>query len=966
MENNGIHIIHLNIRSLRKHFNEVQVLLEASKCEIDIIILSEINIKKEELPLYNLPGYESCAVTRENKRGGGILIYAKDVLGFSAEIANTQAMEAMHGKLKKDNHTLHIIALYRPPSKNKSHFIEQIGNMIKKIPSAENIIVIGDTNIDLLNNALYPIIARYKNTLCGLGLRCAIPNNEVTREAIVDGRRETSCLDHAWVREGRSISCMAYVLESYNISDHHAIGLLVNYKHSKNVNTNNIVREVVSNKIVRQKLENYDWIQLLSIKCPLMLYQTIVTVFNTIYNESTIIVPENKKRDTQPWVDKSLYSVLNRRDYLFRMWKQSPKDMNRRLEYTRFRNKANKLVNEAKYKYRQAEIKKCSGDYRKIWANINSWLGRGKANLDSVILGYLGKQKDMYTICTNFAKTFTSEIKNIKHKCNLTFLDRKTYINPSLVSFRYNKVSSLDIQKIINTLSSEKAPGIDKIRVKDIKYLCKTLSPILANFINMCMSKAVYPDQLKYAIIRPIYKSGSHLEYVNYRPIAILPVIDKIVEKVIVGQVNKFLESNNILSTAQHGFRKGRSTATALTRFADYVNESLNSGKQIIALFIDYKKAFDTLDHNVLLQAMDECGICGPANKWFLNYLTNRKICTVVNGVAGEEALVDMGVPTGSVFGPVGYIMHVNSVVNVVSRCQVYMYADDMCLLYASKEMTEAHDNIQSDFESITQWAHDNGIILNVAKTKYMHIHSPYNQCAKSINKSDFKIVGHTYECLHKNKKKCNCESIQSVDRYTYLGLTVDRNFNWRPHVNDICDRLRSVLCKFYQLRKVINKHTMSMVYYALADSVLSYGLSIYGRTFMTYKKEIKCIQTRLIKYLVSKKIKTLCNKDYEKLYPICKILPIDLKVKFLIAMEHYYTDEYKIKIENSYNTRNVIQGKLVEPKISNYYGERTSKYLVPKIYNELDLLRREDKISKYTLKAKLRGRLLGECDTNQ
>lgn len=962
------HILHLNIRSLRKHFNELLVMLEEIQHAIDVIILSEININREELSFYRISGYSMYSFTRESTRGGGILIYASNRLSFEAEIVNTEAMETLHGRLKIGTHTTHIIALYRPPSKNKLHFLDQLETIIKNVPAAENLIVIGDTNIDMLYDKMNPVTTRYKNTLCGYGLQNALPSTEITREAIVDGRLDTSCIDHVWVRAGGSASATAFLLET-EMSDHHAVGLSLQLcacaAAGTHVNTSdgNSVREVISDKLVRQKFDAYDWTQLLLITCPMLLYHTMCTVFDRIYKESTVRVAVHNKRKTQPWIDKCLYNMLMRRDYLFRVWKASPNSMTKRLEYTRFRNKVNKMVNNAKNKYRQSEIQKCNGDYRKIWANINSWLGRSKNSLDSVILKYMGKKDSMYNICTNFAQTFTREIQNIKHVCDTTFLDRNTYVKQCLVSFRYVKVSPLDVEKIINLLSNEKAPGVDGIRVKDIKYLRNILSPILAKFVNMCMSQSIYPDQLKNAIIRPIYKSGSHLEYANYRPIAILSVIDKIVEKIIVGQISGFLEKHDVLTDTQHGFRRGRSTVTALSGFADHVNDRLNSGEQLVALFIDYKKAFDTLDHDILLQAMEECGIRGPTNCWFRNYLTNRKIRTVINGVAGEEAVVDLGVPTGSVFGPVGYIMHVNSVSSVVKNCRVYMYADDMCLLCASKDIIEVQKCIQEDFENITKWAHDNGILINLSKTKYMHIHSPYNKRAKTIKKGDITLIGHTYECLHNNKMCCNCSKLQLVEKFVYLGLTIDRNFNWKPHVSNVCNRLRSVIGKFFHLTRILNKKTMSVVYYALADSIISYGLSVYGRTFITYINEIKTIQIRLLKFLVSKKTKSLCNKDYEKLFSICKILPVDKKVDYLIGLEYYFSEEYQIKRVNRYNTKSVREGRLKQPKAVNYYGERVSNFFVPKLFNKISLLRKSPKISLKLLKSKLKESFLEDKD---
>ncbi|KAJ8707310.1 hypothetical protein PYW08_010562 [Mythimna loreyi] len=303
--------------------------------------------------------------------------------------------------------------------------------------------------------------------------------------------------------------------------------------------------------------------------------------------------------------------------------------------------------------------------------------------------------------------------------------------------------------------------------------------------------------------------------------------------------------------------------------------------------------------------------------------------------------------------------MHVNSVSNVVHKCKVFMYADDMCLVYASKDIAEAQKCIQSDFENISKWAHDNGIILNLSKTKCMHIYSPYNRNAKSINNENLTVIGHTYECLHKNKFNCKCTKLDYVDKFKYLGLTIDTNLNWRLHVNDICNRLRSVLGKFYHLKNVLNKQTLRIVYFALADSLISYGLLVYGRTFITYIRDIKDIQMRLLKFLVSKNVKDRCNKEYDKLFPICKIIPVDKKVDYLVGLEYYNNDEYKVNVKNKYNTRRVRENKLVQPKMTNYYGKRTSKYLVPKVFNKIDVLRQGEKMSKQSLKTKLKSVVL-------
>lgn len=200
--------------------------------------------------------------------------------------------------------------------------------------------------------------------------------------------------------------------------------------------------------------------------------------------------------------------------------------------------------------------------------------------------------------------------------------------------------------------------------------------------------------------------------------------------------------------------------------------------------------------------------------------------------------------------------------------------------------------------------------------------------------------------------------NLEYVDQYKYLGLLVDRNFNFKLHIEELCKKLRTVLGKFYHLKMVVSRPVLLVVYYALADSLINYGLSVYGRTFCTYIKDVKNLQTRIIKYLVDSKTKRKCT-DYSELFPICKILPVHLKVKYLIALEHYYNDEYKQPVVNRYNTRRMREGKLVQPPADNYYGKRLNRFIVPRICNEMDWLLEKPKLSVEILKKKLKDNLL-------
>lgn len=956
-----IDIVHLNIRSLRKNFAEFMLMVNNCLGKLDVIILSEVNIKREELSFYTIDGYNLHAETRENQRGGGVLIYTKESLNFEAKPIECSASEAIYGKMLINGKLLHLFAIYRPPRSNKLRFIKEMKILIKSVPSTESIILIGDTNLNTLGNKSNGTIIKYKNTMCEHGLMCAIPSTEITREAVVDGELQQSCIDHVWVRSSRTCTDAHAYLLACRLSDHHLVGArleLAPGESDPNVSNNKSAREsyAICNSIVREKLSLINWSELIQLNCPLKIYEHIYSIFNKVYEESTVKIKmcSGSKRTPQPWASNKLCKMIEHRDNLFRLWKSDCSNMNLRLEYTKYRNKVNKIVNLAKNKHKQSEIIKCEGDVKKMWFCINKWLGRKKCNLDQTIQKYLGKTENMENVCNNFSKTFTQEIQQIKHNCNIKFLDRNTYVKNSDVSFRFNKVSPKKIEKIIDGLSCNKAPGIDKLRVQDIKYVKTELSVVLAKFINLSVTQGIYPNLLKKALIRPIFKQGSHYDYTNYRPIAILSVINKIVEKAIVEQVSNFLEKHKHISEAQHGFRKGRSTATALTKFTDYVNEALDGGQQVLVVFIDFKKAFDTLEHEQLLQAMDECGIRGPTNQWFRSYLTNRTLKTSISGVCGEEADVNHGVPTGSVYGPVGYTIHVNSVPNVVQYCKVVMYADDTCLLISGKDINAMVQQVQADFLNLTKWAHDNGIILNVNKTKCMHIYSPYNKRAKQVSRDNLSIIGLRYDCLHSQYVNCKCTKLELVEEFKYLGLILDKNFNWKPHVNSVCSKLRKILGQYYYLKRILNMKTMYAVYHALVDSIISYGLNCYGRTFKTYLDNIKNLQIRILKYLVTHRVKKSCKGDYCKLFKMCNVLSVDSKVQYLIALETYYSDQFKTTIVPKFNTRSSHRKKLCTTTVNNYYGERTRKYMVPKIYNSHPVLLESPKLSKPQLKEKL------------
>lgn len=954
-----LQIIHINVCSLRLHFSGLLVLLNTCLQCLDVVCLTEINIKDHETHRYQINGYNMYSWTRNNRRGGGILLYVRKEITFIVKKVHSKYCEVLAGELQLKNYQTSLFVIYRPPDQSKANFITELQSILCSVSRRKNLILIGDININILERDIETISHRYLNTLSELGLQCGL--RDITRECVTAGRYVASCIDHVFVRTDKVTNTIQTYTVTSRLADHYIIGLTMEFRVDIRL-VNKISKLALNNRMTCEKLQCINWTEFMFINDPIELYLNIVKIFQNIYMTCTFQRPSDDKRGTQLWVTSYLQQQIRKKDSLFRKWKSRPNNNNYRLEYTKQRNYTNKLINRARNEHRKLNLIKCKGDMRKIWSHINGWLGRNNLSIDNVVERYMLNTNANSTkqVCDGFCDTFTTEIDKIKsqHICSELFLNRDSYVNECNVSFRFMKVSPIQVVKVIDSMDCSKTPGSDGIRLTDLKEIKNKIAPVIAHFINLSIEKGTYPDELKLAIIRPIYKQGPHEQFTNYRPIAILNVINKIVEKIIMTQITKFIEQNKIFTDVQHGFRPNRSTTTILSKFSDDLNKSLNDKKIVFAVFIDFKKAFETLDHDGLLQSMQECGIRGPMYTWFREYLRNRKLKVRVCGTESKIGDIKFGVPTGSVYGPVGYLMHVNSMPNVIKNCNIYMYADDTCIMYSGTDQYSIQKAVQQDFDNLVRWSHDNGIIINLNKTKCMAILSPYNK-NKIIN---IHIIGHEYECLHRYMKDCKCNRLVNVTYYKYLGLTINNNFSWRCQVDNVCNKLRLILSKLQHLQFIVNKGIMYLLYYALADSVISYGLGAYGLTFPSYLDKIKNLQIRLLKLLVDEKVKKSLNKEYDKLFKICKILPIESKVKITILCEQFHDNKHKKYREYTHPTRSSKKPKFIVPKVNNYYGRRERRWVTPVLLNELPCDLQTGLENKNQLKNKLRKHYLSLC----
>ena len=223
------------------------------------------------------------------------------------------------------------------------------------------------------------------------------------------------------------------------------------------------------------------------------------------------------------------------------------------------------------------------------------------------------------------------------------------------------------------------------------------------------------PDELKYAIVKPLFKKNSRLDVGNYRPVSILPIISKILERAIYVQIEAYLKEKELLYEYQSGFRKSHSTDSCLTNLSDYIRVLISEGKYVGMVLLDLQKAFDTVDHDILCKKLEAMGL--DETDWFKSYLGGRKQVVVANDTTSEPGIVNCGVPQGSILGPLLFLCYVNDMPMSV-KCKLLLYADDSTLIISGSDPKVIADTLSFELNSCRQWLIDNKLSLHLGKTE--------------------------------------------------------------------------------------------------------------------------------------------------------------------------------------------------------------------------------------------------------
>jgi hypothetical protein len=579
-------------------------------------------------------------------------------------------------------------------------------------------------------------------------------------------------------------------------------------------------------------LDNVDWSIVYKQPGPSQAFDTFHFLLKKQINISKKqVIVKRKNIKIKPWITDSLCRRIEIRNKLFKKMKSKPNDIALKTTFNRYRNNLLRDIRVIKNEYYRQKIENCRGNSKAMWNTLKNLTGQYVKKSEILNLEIDGKiVNNPETIANNFNNYFLNVVENVVGNDEVPEQFHGLEVKNTFRDFSERSsmflcpVSSQELEIVIKSLKNGKSPGIDDIGSFLIKSIYPKIADVLLYIVNFSFESGVFPERMKEAVVIPIHKKGSKMYLNNYRPISLLMIFSKILEKIMKRKLLNFLNKTDFFSKNQFGFREKMNTESALLKFITEVSEGLNSQKRVSGLFLDITKAFDTVDHIILLRKLYNTGIRGVVYKWFRSYLLGRKQCVRINGVYSKMGEVKYGVPQGSVLGAVLFLIYINDLCNARFLGKLTSFADDTALCYVMNSWDDVERAMNSDLQALRWWFTKNKMVLSPGKTNYINFSLRVKSKVTSL------ITYKCIECLCKGTLcDTNCVTVESCDFIKYLGVMVDNELNWKNHLSHILSKLNNTIRLFYFLRKMCPINVMRTLYFAFIHSRLEYGIICWG-----------------------------------------------------------------------------------------------------------------------------------------
>ena len=589
-----------------------------------------------------------------------------------------------------------------------------------------------------------------------------------------------------------------------------------------------------------------------------------------IYNKCCPLkkIKVKNKVDIKPWLSQGLINATKKKRLLY---EQSLRYGTKKAEdkYKRYKNKLTYILRCEQKRYYSKLLAMHKNDMKKTWQVLNQCMGKNKSrsSLPKCFKVNNVEINDSEEIANGFNNFFVnvgpSLAENIPKSDEDSFKDYIQY--KSGYSMFLEPTCAKEIMNIIKTFQSKDSYGHDGLSMKIVKIISEVIAGPFSHVCNRSFESGVFPDKMKLAKIVPIFKSGDNQVYTNYRPVSLLPQFSKVLEKLFNNRLMSYINKNNILYNGQYGFRQNFSTSLAILDLIEEITTSIDNHNVTVGVFIDLKKAFDTIDHSILLKKLEIYGIRGIAANWLNSYLSDRKQFVQYSDVNSNDMAIKCGIPQGSIIGPSLFILYINDLHNVSKILNFILFADDTNIFLSGKNLTEVCDIMTSELKKLDAWFKVNKLSLNVSKTNYM-------------------VFGKTKGVSDNCHIYINDVELEQVSSTKFLGVYIDDKLNWHKHILHVENKIAKSLSIMYKVKYLLDEAALLTIYTSLILPYLNYCIEIWGNTYPSNLKGIIVLQKRALRIIGKVEYKSHTNSLFIK-FRVLKLLDI---VKFNTCVVMY------------------------------------------------------------------------------
>lgn len=666
----GLKIVFLNINRLINKLSEVKYFIDLYN--IDILCLSETWLKADlnEFEV-RIADYQLFRCDRIGKIGGGVAIYVRNsdrIHCNHLETENVVDFQSVLLEVRKVNtKPFKLFCVYRRTN-SKCESDQKLLDIIESI-SSEDIIIGGDINYDYFKN----INNEWFQRTTDLSLKQLI--RSPTR---ITDRSSSSCIDHIYTNDMRYV--FNYGTIDYELSDHKPVFICRKINKLSNIN-------VESHKTIQYRdYENFNELNLKKaieeLKQEILLIKNLNKKVENFENKIKQLfnqfIPLKTKRvkihRSIPYMKKTIKQLITKRNKIKISFNR--KKRNNNLDYDLFnkykelRNKITSEIRKSKKSFYNKKINDCKNDSRKLWKIISEVIQTKKSfNIEKSAYDLNQMNDSFIDSALKLSRSFSE---------NIIFDDLTPKTDKC---FSIEETNETVVEKVIEKLDKNKSTGFDGISAKLLKTT-KSIVPVITHLINTSFSQSIVPKQWKIATVKPIFKGGKRSDLSHYRPVSVLPVISKVMERIVFENFYNFIESNNLLTESRFGFRSRHCCSDALASLLYSIYSGINKNKKVCVISLDIKKAFDCVSHPILLYKLFRFGLDFKTLKWFESFLEDRKQCVKEYNKFSELRDVIVGQPQGALLSPLLFSIYINDLSDIEIDGQILFYADDTNIVF--------------------------------------------------------------------------------------------------------------------------------------------------------------------------------------------------------------------------------------------------------------------------------------------